>query len=93
MAISLTPLTHSRAGPSLYRYGWRMRSGDRDNPDSFKVRSGARWLYEPDAGSSLDGFRRGLRSAGKALQLLPRTRDFTAIHQLLIDRGLDDRGA
>lgn len=51
-------------------------------------RRGARWLYEPDTGSSLDGFRHGVRTAGKALHLLPRTRDFTAIHQLLIDRGL-----
>ncbi len=51
-------------------------------------RRGARWLYEPDAGSALDGFRRDLRSAGKVLHVLPRTRDFTAIHQLLIDRGL-----
>jgi mitochondrial fission protein ELM1 len=50
-------------------------------------RVGARWLYQPD-GSGMDGFRRGLRRVGGALRLLPRTRDFTAIHQLLIDRGL-----
>ncbi len=50
-------------------------------------RVGARWLYQPD-GSGMDGFRRGLRRVGGALRLLPRTRDFTAIHQLLFDRGL-----
>lgn len=50
-------------------------------------RVGARWLYQPD-GSGMDGFRRGLRGFGGMLRLLPRTRDFTAIHQLLFDRGL-----
>jgi len=50
-------------------------------------RVGARWLYQPD-GSGMDGIRRGLRRAGGLLRLLPRTRDFTAIHQLLIGRGL-----
>ncbi len=50
-------------------------------------RVGARWLYQPD-GAGMDGFRRVLRRAGGALGLLPRTRDFTAIHDLLFDRGL-----
>jgi len=50
-------------------------------------RVGARWLYRPD-GSGMDGMRRGLRRVGGMLRLLPRTRDFTAIHQLLVGRGL-----
>ena len=50
-------------------------------------RVGARWLYQPD-GSGMDGFRRALRRFGGALRILPRTRDFTGIHQLLFDRGL-----
>lgn len=51
-------------------------------------RVGARWLYAPDSGSWSDGLRRFLRGVGGALRILPRTRDFTAIHKLLIDGGL-----
>jgi hypothetical protein len=29
-----------------------------------------------------------MRAVGRRLHLLPRTRDFTAIHDMLIDRGL-----
>ena len=32
--------------------------------------------------------RQGLLKAGRALHVLPRTRDFTAVHDLLIERGL-----
>jgi len=55
--------------------------------DQYRRRA-ARWLYAPPAGTGLDAFRSGLRSIGQALHLLPRTRDFTAVHTLLIDRGL-----
>ena len=51
-------------------------------------RVGARRLYAPDTGSRSDGTRRFLRAIGAVLHILPRTRDFTAIHKLLIDRGL-----
>ena len=51
-------------------------------------RVAARWLYGPPTGSALDGFRRSVCAVGGALRLLPRTRDFTAVHDLLIDRGL-----
>jgi hypothetical protein len=51
-------------------------------------REGAHWLYEPDRGHGMDGFRRGLRSVGGALHVLPRTRDFSALHGLLLDHGL-----
>jgi mitochondrial fission protein ELM1 len=51
-------------------------------------RVAARWLYAPTTGSPLDAVRAALRAAGDALHLLPRTRDFTAVHQLLISRGL-----
>ena len=51
-------------------------------------RVGARRLYAPDTGSRSDGIRRFLRAIGAVLHILPRTRDFTAIHKLLIDRGL-----
>jgi mitochondrial fission protein ELM1 len=51
-------------------------------------RSGARWLYREGDASSAGGLRRALLKIGGALHLLPRTRDFTAVHELLIDRGL-----
>jgi mitochondrial fission protein ELM1 len=51
-------------------------------------RVGARKLYAPDRGASSDRLRRWLRTLGGWLHILPRTRDFTAIHELLIDRGL-----
>ncbi len=51
-------------------------------------RVGARWLYQPDEGDWSDGLRQGMRAVGARLRLLPRTRDFTAIHELLIERGL-----
>ncbi len=51
-------------------------------------RRAARWLYRPDQGASLDSLRSRIRSLGSALHLLPRTRDFTAVHDLLIERGL-----
>ena len=51
-------------------------------------RVGARWLYEPDTGARYDGIRKWIRTIGGALHILPRTRDFTAIHKLLIGRGL-----
>jgi mitochondrial fission protein ELM1 len=51
-------------------------------------RSGARWLYKEGDESQADGLRRGLLKAGRALHVLPRTRDFTAVHDLLIERGL-----
>lgn len=50
-------------------------------------RSGARWLYGGNGGRS-ERFRRLLRALGGPLRLLPKTRDFTAIHGLLIERGL-----
>jgi len=55
--------------------------------DQYRRRA-ARWLYAPPGGSGLDGLRAALRSVGQALRLLPRTRDFTAVHKLLIDSGL-----
>lgn len=55
--------------------------------DQYRRRA-ARWLYAPPAGSGLDAVRGALRSVGQALRLLPRTRDFTAVHKLLIDREL-----
>ena len=51
-------------------------------------REGAHWLYEPDAGGGSDDLRRAIRKAGGALGILPRTRDFSALHRLLIERGL-----
>ena len=51
-------------------------------------RGAARWLYKPDEGGFVDGVRRSLRAVGGALHVLPRTRDFTAVHDLLIERGL-----
>ena len=51
-------------------------------------RSGARWLYQQGDETQADGLRRGLLKAGRALHVLPRTRDFTAVHDLLIERGL-----
>ncbi len=51
-------------------------------------RVGARWLYKPDDGSGTDRFRAAVRAVGKRLGVLPRTRDFTAVHDLLIERGL-----
>ena len=51
-------------------------------------RTGARWLYQQGDESQADGLRRGLLKVGGALHVLPRTRDFTAVHDLLIERGL-----
>ena len=51
-------------------------------------REGAHWLYEPEVGKSSDGLRRTIISAGGALGVLPRTRDFSALHGLLIGQGL-----
>jgi mitochondrial fission protein ELM1 len=51
-------------------------------------RVGARWLYKPDEGSGVDKVRSAIRAVGKLLHILPRTRDFTAVHDLLIERGL-----
>lgn len=51
-------------------------------------RSSARWLYEQGDQSSATGLRKGLLKIGGALHMLPRTRDFTAVHDLLIERGL-----
>ncbi len=51
-------------------------------------RVGARWLYQTDKGGAGDRIRRMLRAIGSRLRILPRTRDFTAVHELLIDRGL-----
>lgn len=51
-------------------------------------RVGARKLYAPDEGARWDALRRWIRTLGGWLHILPRTRDFTAIHQLLIERGL-----
>ena len=51
-------------------------------------REGAHWLYEPDSGDGKDGLRRAIRKTGGALGILPRTRDFSALHRLLVDRGL-----
>ena len=55
--------------------------------DQYRRRA-ARWLYAPPAGTRLDAVRLVLRDIGQFLHLLPRTRDFTAVHRLLIDRGL-----
>ncbi len=55
--------------------------------DQFR-RKGAHWLYADDAGRWSDGLRRALRAFGRTLNLLPKTRDFTAIHRLLMERGL-----
>lgn len=55
--------------------------------DRFR-RVGARWLYQPDEDTAGGRFRRRLRSFGGALRILPHTRDFTAIHELLVNRGL-----
>ena len=51
-------------------------------------RVGARWLYQADEGSGPDRIRRALRQVGRSLRILPRTRDFTAVHDLLLNRGL-----
>jgi mitochondrial fission protein ELM1 len=51
-------------------------------------RVGARWLYQPDKGVAGDRIRHLLRAIGARLRILPRTRDFTAVHDLLIERGL-----
>lgn len=48
----------------------------------------ARWLYSEGDETETDGLRRVLLKTGRALHALPRTRDFTAVHDLLIDRGL-----
>ena len=48
----------------------------------------ARWLYQPASGSPLDHLRTALRWLGTGLRILPTTRDFTAVHGLLIKRGL-----
>lgn len=55
--------------------------------DQYRRRA-ARWLYAPPEGNGMDSVRSALRVVGQALHLLPRTRDFTAVHGLLIDRGL-----
>ena len=55
--------------------------------DQYRRRA-ARWLYAPPTGTGLDAVRSALRKLGQALHLLPRTRDFTAIHRILIERGL-----
>jgi mitochondrial fission protein ELM1 len=62
-------------------YGW-LHKVDRIR------RGGARWLYQPASRTAGDRFRRVMRAVGRRLHLLPRTRDFTAIHDMLIDRGL-----
>jgi hypothetical protein len=51
-------------------------------------RSGARWLYREGDETTATEPRRTLLKAGRALRLLPRTRDFTAVHDLLVERGL-----
>lgn len=51
-------------------------------------RTGARWLYSEGDADSAGPLRRVLLKVGGALHMLPRTRDFTAVHDLLIDRGL-----
>jgi mitochondrial fission protein ELM1 len=51
-------------------------------------RSAARWLYAPAGDSPKDRLRVALRGIGNALSLLPNTRDFRAVHRLLIDSGL-----
>jgi len=55
--------------------------------DQYRRRA-ARWLYRPDQGDKLDSLRSRIRALFGALHLLPRTRDFTAMHDLLIERGL-----
>lgn len=55
--------------------------------DQYRRRA-ARWLYAPPEGNGMDSVRSALRAVGQVLHLLPRTRDFTAVHRLLIDRGL-----
>jgi hypothetical protein len=51
-------------------------------------RTGARWLYSEGDADSAGPLRRVLLKVGGALHMLPRTRDFTAVHDLLIERGL-----
>ena len=51
-------------------------------------RSFARWLYREGDESEAGALRSVLLRTGRALHLLPRTRDFTAVHDLLIERGL-----
>jgi mitochondrial fission protein ELM1 len=51
-------------------------------------RVGARWLYQPDEDTAGSRLRRRLRAIGGALHILPHTRDFTAVHEMLVNRGL-----
>ncbi len=50
-------------------------------------RNAARWLYQPD-GTGQDRLRATLRAVGRALHVLPHTRDFLAVHRSLIEQGL-----
>jgi len=51
-------------------------------------RHGARWLYREGGDGAGERLRRGLLAVGGAVGLLPKTRDFGALHELLLERGL-----
>jgi uncharacterized protein len=55
--------------------------------DQFR-RGGARWLYDERADAAGAWSRRLILRAAGGIGLLPRTRDFSAIHELLLERGL-----
>jgi hypothetical protein len=48
----------------------------------------AKWLYNPDGESTFDHWRRQIAVLGHRMHLMPQTRDFTALHDLLVERGL-----
>jgi hypothetical protein len=48
----------------------------------------ARWLYDGAGDSIADRWRRRLAVTGHRMHLMPQTRDFTALHDLLVNRGL-----
>lgn len=48
----------------------------------------ARWLYNPGGESAFDHWRRQVAVLGHRMHLMPQTRDFTALHDLLVERGL-----
>jgi hypothetical protein len=48
----------------------------------------ARWLYRPGDGSALAAWRLRVVKLGHRLGLMPQTRDFTSLHEMLVDKRL-----
>jgi mitochondrial fission protein ELM1 len=51
-------------------------------------RAFTRWLFRPESSSLADSLRRGLAGMLYRLRIVTQTRDFTAFHEMLVNKGL-----